>query len=166
MMAMDGIFGPASPVRRMLRPLGIAASGLSAQSFKMETIAENIANADVTRTAEGGAYRRKVVELESRPSPDADFLSGSRLELSLPPLPGEAAEEGGVRVAGVAADATEGPLVYDPGHPDADEAGYVRYPNVDITEETVDMLVARRAYDANATVFQVLKSVLHKALEI
>ena len=78
----------------------------------------------------------------------------------------EDANYGGVRVAGVATDATEGPLVYDPGHPDADEAGYVRYPNVDITQETVDMLMARRAYDANATVFQVLKSVLHKALEI
>lgn len=161
-MDIGSVFDPQSSVRRMFRPLGIAASGLSAQSFKMRTIAQNIANADATRTANGGPYQRQVVQFEALPGPDQNLGQGN-LELN---LPGFQEGEGGVRVGSVAADVTEGPLVYDPGHPDADEAGYVRYPNVDITEETVDMLVARRAYEANATVFQVLKSVLHKALEI
>ena len=159
-MDIGSVFDPQSSVRRMFRPLGIAASGLSAQSFKMRTIAQNIANADATRTANGGPYQRQVVQFEALPGPDQG-VGGLDLD-----LPGLQKGEGGVRVGSVTADVKEGPLVYDPGHPDADAAGYVRYPNVDITEETVDMLVARRAYEANATVFQVLKSVLHKALEI
>jgi flagellar basal-body rod protein FlgC len=72
----------------------------------------------------------------------------------------------GVRVAGIAEDQTEGPLVYDPSHPDADGNGYVRYPNVRVTDEMIDMLDARRIYDANATVFQSAKAMLKKALEI
>jgi len=177
-MEIGSMFDPQGPVSRLLRPLGIAASGLSAQSFKMETIAQNIANADATRTAAGaGPYQRQVTQFEALPSPDgafpgrlgpelSGFYGGPGLELTLPPLPAARGSDGGVRVAAVTIDPTEGPLIYDPGHPDADQAGYVRYPNVDITQETVDMLVARRAYEANATVFQVLKSVLHKALEI
>ncbi|MGZ8377581.1 MAG: flagellar basal body rod protein FlgC [Gemmatirosa sp.] len=72
----------------------------------------------------------------------------------------------GVRVAGIAEDQTEGPLVYDPSHPDADGNGYVRYPNVRVTDEMIDLLDARRIYDANATVFQSAKAMLKKALEI
>ena len=72
----------------------------------------------------------------------------------------------GVRVAQVAEDQSEGPLVYDPGHPDADPNGYVRYPNVRVTDEMIDMLDARRIYEANATVFQSAKAMLKKALEI
>ena len=163
-MAIKGL-DPGSTMRKIFRPLGIAASGLSAQRARMETIAGNIANAETTRTAEGGAYRRQVATLQAQPTPDRTFPTGPQIDLDVPPLPGQD-PDGGVRVAGVADDATEGPLVYDPGHPDADEAGYVRYPNVELTQETVDMMVAQRAYEANATVFQVLKSVLNKALEI
>jgi flagellar basal-body rod protein FlgC len=72
----------------------------------------------------------------------------------------------GVRVAQVAEDASEGPLVYDPGHPDADANGYVRYPTVRVSDEMIDMLDARRIYEANATVFQSAKAMLKKALEI
>ena len=72
----------------------------------------------------------------------------------------------GVRVAQVAEDQSEGPLVYDPGHPDADQNGYVRYPNVRVTDEMIDMMDARRIYEANATVFQSAKAMLKKALEI
>jgi flagellar basal-body rod protein FlgC len=71
-----------------------------------------------------------------------------------------------VRVARITEDATEGPLVYDPGHPDADGNGYVRYPNVRVTDEMIDMLDARRIYEANATVFQSAKAMLKKALDI
>lgn len=159
-----GSTGPADGVQRFFRPLRVAASGLSAQRTRMETIAENIANAEATRTAEGGPYQRKIAELRARPSPETG--PPQLASLDLPPLPFQSPEPGGVDVAGVGADPTEGPLVYDPGHPDADENGYVRYPNVELTQETVDLMVSRRAYEANATVFQVLKSVLHRALSI
>ena len=73
---------------------------------------------------------------------------------------------GGVRVTGVAEDATEGPMVYDPGHPDADENGYVQYPNVSVTEEMVEMMEARRLYEANASVLQAVKNLLRRATQI
>jgi flagellar basal-body rod protein FlgC len=72
----------------------------------------------------------------------------------------------GVHVAGIAEDTSEGPLVYDPGHPDADKNGYVRYPNVRVTDEMVDMMDARRVYEANASVFQSAKAMLRQALDI
>ena len=73
---------------------------------------------------------------------------------------------GGVRVASISTDKTEGALVYDPGHPDADKNGYVRMPNVSITDEMMDLMNARRLYEANATVFQVARAMLHKSLDI
>jgi len=152
-------------MRKIFRPLGIAASGLSAQRARMEMIAQNVANAETTRSPEGGPYRRQVATLQAKPMPDQAFAYGPQIDIDVPPLPFQDSS-GGVRVAATEADATEGPLVYDPGHPDADEAGYVRYPNVEITQETVDMMMSQRAYEANATVFQVLKSILNKALEI
>jgi flagellar basal-body rod protein FlgC len=72
----------------------------------------------------------------------------------------------GVAVRGIAEDATEGPLVYEPGHPDADAAGYVRYPNVRITDELIDLMDARRVYEANATVFQSAKAMLRRSIDI
>jgi len=85
-------------------------------------------------------------------------------------LPGAVAradgEGGGVRVSGVEEDAAEGALRYDPGHPDADEAGYVRMPNVDISGEMVDLMVTRRLFEANATVFQAMKSILRRSTQI
>jgi flagellar basal-body rod protein FlgC len=86
-------------------------------------------------------------------------------------VPGTSAEDptealGGVRAAAIEEDPTEGPLVYDPGHPDADANGYVRYPNVDVTRELVDLMEARRVYEANATVFQAAKQLLRRALDI
>jgi flagellar basal-body rod protein FlgC len=127
------------PEHPLFATLGIAASGLSAQRLRMETIATNVANAETTRTETGGPYRRRVVEM--------DAIDG-------------------VRVAGIAEDATEGPLVYEPGHPDANADGYVRYPNVRLTDEMVDLMDARRLYEANATVFQAAKSMLRRAIDI
>ncbi|MCA9739850.1 MAG: flagellar basal body rod protein FlgC [Gemmatimonadota bacterium] len=163
-MEIFGGFDPADASRRFFRPLRVAASGLTAQRVRMETIAENIANAEATRTAGGGAYQRQVARLEARPRPDTGPLTLASLDV--PPLPFQEGEPGGVDVTAVEADPTEGPLVYDPGHPDADANGYVRYPNVELSQETVDLMLSRRAYEANATVFQVLKSVLHRALSI
>lgn len=173
----------ASGIRRALGGLGIAASGLSAQRLRMETVARNIANAETTRTADGGPYRRQVVQL--RETPFSQALAGARRVV--PGLPGGGAvqapevapvpgapiaetagrsDDGGVTVAGVAEDATQGTLVYDPGHPDADEAGYVEMPNVDMTREMIDLMEARRMYEANASVFDALKGMLSRATRL
>jgi flagellar basal-body rod protein FlgC len=144
-------------MRRPTRSLGIAASGLSAQRARLDAIASNIANAETTRGVDGTPYRRRVVELQ-----EVGF--GSLLEGS------SAADSvegnGGVRVTGVSQDLSEGPLVYDPGHPDADEKGYVRMPNVSITEEMVDMMDAQRLFEANASVFQAIKAMLSRAAQL
>ncbi len=146
---------PTDRVREPLRGLGIAASGLSAQRARMDAIAANIANAETTRGVDGTPYRRKVVRLEEVPF--ESLLAGSA---------GGGVGEGGVRVAGVDEDASQGPMRYDPGHPDADAAGYVRMPNVDLSGEMVDLMVTRRHFEANATVFQALKAVLRRSTQI
>lgn len=211
---------PQSPVRPMFRSLAIAASGLSAQRARIETVASNLANAEVTRGPDGQPYRRKVTVMQpatadtqlfgavsptgmsgttATPVPpfgtaafqvpalaaarsngafgsaalgaSAAAGDGSRT-VQVPLLPAAGAPFGGddglhgVRVAGIEDDRTEGPLVYDPGHPDADANGYVRYPNVRTSDEMIDLLDARRVYEANATVFQSAKAMLKKAIEI
>jgi flagellar basal-body rod protein FlgC len=159
------------PIRPLFRSLGIAASGLSAQRRRIDVIGTNIANAETTRTAEGGPYRRRVVQMEEQGfMPQPALLEAGEIwptgepagELPIPPFE----MEGGVRVGGVAEDVTEGQLVYDPAHPDADVNGYVRMPNVDLTQEIVDMMDARRMYEANATAFQAIKNMLQRAAQI
>ena len=204
---------PQQPIRPMFRTLGIAASGLSAQRQRMETVANNLANAEVTRGPDGQPYRRKVTVLQPATvdtqlfgalTPGGGGMSGTVVN-PVPPfgtqafgvpalatrdrrVPGPDGPRGvpvpllpaprtpvpfrgddgphRVGVAQGADDQTEGPLVYGPGHPDADANGYVRYPNVRTTDEMIDLLDARRMYDANATVFQSAKAMLKKALEI
>ena len=153
----------------MFRSLRIAASGLTAQRQRLETIATNIANAETTRGADGTPYRRRVVDLQSQA-----FAPGMTTAPTVETLFAMATPEGaasmdaahGVDVSAIVEDAAEGPLVYDPGHPDADANGYVRYPNVDTTQEMVDLLDARRIYEANATVFQSAKAMLRRSLDI
>jgi flagellar basal-body rod protein FlgC len=134
----------------VFRGLGIASSGLTAQRTRMETIATNIANAETTRTADGTPYRRRVVELAEVPMAGADGNGTG----------------GGVRVASVSEDSSEGRMVYDPGHPDADPSGYVEMPNVDMTTEMVDLMEARRVFEANASVFEAIKSMLSRSARI
>ena len=151
----------------MFRTLRIAASGLSVQRQRLEAIATNIANAETTRTADGTPYRRRMVQL----TPETTTPG-----VNNPEFIGEAitrAAEGdetdgatGVKVSAIVEDLTEGPLVYDPGHPDADQNGYVRYPNVRVTDEMVDLMDARRVYEANATVFQSAKAMLRRSIDI
>lgn len=162
---------PADPYRPVVRPmfrtLGISASGLSAQRARLETIATNLANAETTHTEAGGPYRRRVARVESAPTqqPYEVGPDGTVAPFRLPN--GDPIETlDGVRVAGVDEDAAEGPLVYEPGHPDADANGYVRYPNVRVTDELVDLMSARRVYDANATAFQSAKSMLRAAINL
>lgn len=154
---------PGPEMRPMFRTLGISSTGLTAQRQRLEAVASNIANAETTRTETGGPYRRQVVRLEAAAGePTAPGMPPRFRVASL-----NAADSAyGVRVASVEEDTTEGPLVYDPGHPDADPAGYVRMPNVRITDEMIDLLSARRVYEANATVFQSAKAMLRRALEI
>lgn len=143
----------------------ISASGLSAQRVRMDVAAENIANANTTRTESGGAYRRKDVVLES-------FGTSQTFQSIL----NEKAKNGsnirrtsvksGVRVSEIVDDPTELKKVYNPSHPDADENGYVEMPNVDILKETVDTMDATRSYEANVTVLNALKQMTQKAMEI
>lgn len=152
------------------RSLEISASGLTAERLRMDVIANNIANANTTRTPEGGAYRRRVVLLEAR-EPRVDFgtwlaaylgAGGTAPGVAWPP-------DGigdGVRVAHIAADPAPMRRRYDPGHPDAGPDGYVELPNVEPITEMVDLIGATRAYEANVTALNAAKAMAVRALEI
>ncbi len=165
---------PVNGTPPLLGGLRIAASGLSAQRRRMDVIAMNIANAETTRTADGGPYQRVVLQLAEAP-PGANRRGtptpSGQIRVPAVPRPGEPLapdplRASGVEVVGTSVDVSEGALVYEPGHPDADPRGYVRYPNVDLTQETIALMETRRAYEANATVFEAMKSMLRRALEI
>jgi flagellar basal-body rod protein FlgC len=164
--------------RAMFSSLAIAASGLSAQRVRMDVIAQNLSNAETTKTPEGGPYQRRVVNLEAVAPQTSTEMTSSGVTAptpGAPVLPGAQAfgtpiemtnDVGGVRVASIGVDKSEGALVYNPGSPDADKNGYVRMPNVNLTDELMDLMNARRIYEANATVFQVAKAMLHRATEL
>ena len=126
-----------------LSAVDICASGLSAQRVRMDIAAENISNVDTTRTEAGGPYRRKEVVFES-------YGAGSFQESLRNAARGNgfSSRNAGVRVAAIVEDDREMKLVYNPDHPDADEAGYVSMPNVDVLKETVDSMSATRSYEA------------------
>jgi len=145
--------------------LRIAASGLTSQRLRLDVISNNIANANTTRTEEGGAYKRESVVFRPREGQAAFHL----------PVPAfVAARHGtevtpqmsGVQVSKIVQDDTPGQRVYQPDHPDADADGYVTYPNVNIATEMTDMLSATRSYEANVTVLNAIKSMAMRALDI
>lgn len=140
----------------MFGAIDSAASGLTAERLRMDVISNNIANANTTRTAKGGPYRRQLVVFEPR-SEQASF---SQL------LSKEMGSGDGVKVVGITEDDSPTRMVYDPHHPDANQAGYVEMPNVNIVTEMVDMITATRAYEANVTAVNSAKSMALKALEI
>lgn len=143
----------------LFRSMEISASGMTAQRFRMDVISENIANQDTTRTADGTPYRRRVITFQEKNSP---FLFTDWLSVYQQQAGGT-----GVRATSVVDDtATDYKLVYDPEHPDADDEGYVRYPNVDIEQELTDMIGAVRSYEANVTAVNNFKNIAMKALEI
>lgn len=158
----NGAISSTGGPRPYFRSMGIAASGLSAQRARIDVIATNIANAETTRTADGGPYRRRVVELREKPFSEVAEAAGRGAGEIRP----DSEETGGVQVVDIVEDATPGAMVYDPGHPDADEAGYVEQPNVRITEEVVDLMEARRLYEANVTVFEAVKAMLRRAAQL
>ncbi|MER3472488.1 MAG: flagellar basal body rod protein FlgC [Armatimonadota bacterium] len=141
----------------LFRALQISASGLTTERMRLDVIANNLANVNTTRTAEGGPYRRKVAVLEERELGFADLLGMS----SAPAL-----GRGGVRVVAIAEDSTPPLRVYNPGHPDADADGYVQMPNVNVVTEMVDMITATRAYEANVTAMNAAKQMALRTLDI
>ncbi|MEG6568317.1 flagellar basal body rod protein FlgC [Thermoanaerobacterium thermosaccharolyticum] len=143
-----------------LNSIDISATGLTAERLRMDVISQNIANVDTTRTSNGGPYRRKLVVLKEIDNQNSfsDMLNAAK---------GTQAIGNGVEVVSIV-DGNKTPLnrVYDPGNPDADNTGYVNYPNVNIVSEMVDMISATRAYEANVTAVNSAKSMIEKALEI
>jgi flagellar basal-body rod protein FlgC len=138
--------------------IGASGSGLTAERLRMDVTAENLANAQTTRGADGQPYRRKEVILQQR---DGGF--GTALTAA---MGGGASSGRGVEVAAVEEDQGDPRLVYDPGHPDANADGYVAMPNVNPVTEMVDLISASRAYEANVTAIQTAKSMFSKTLQI
>ena len=136
--------------------LEMSGTALAAERLRAEVVSANMANAETTSTPAGGAYRRQLVVFRARPTPRFPLLlAGIRNP------PGE-----GVRVDRVVADLSPLPRRYAPGHPDADGAGYVTYPNVNPVLEMADLLSAVRAYQLNAAAVQAAKSMIQQSLQI
>ena len=143
----------------LFQAFNISASGMTAERFRTDIIAENVANVNTTRTEDGTPYRRKIVTFAEKDSGSfGEMLARTR---------GRMYGGGGVKVTKVAED-TESDYImnYDPSHPDADENGYVMYPNVNTVTEMTNLIDATRAYEANVTVLNSTKSMALKALEI
>lgn len=143
-----------------LNSLEVSASALTAERTRMNLISNNLANANSTRTAEGGPYKRKDAVFASLPQKEAfseklDRVTRQQGEVS-----------GGVQVVDIIEDQRPPRMQYDPGHPDADTQGYVAMPNVNVVEEMADMIAATRAYEANVTAAQAAKALALKTLEI
>jgi len=142
----------------MFDAMDISASGLTAERMRMDVTAQNLANAQTTRGADGQPYRRKEVVLAERQE-QGSF--GAALTGAM-----SAGKPAGVEVAAIAEDQTPLKQVYDPSHPDADANGYVQMPNVDTVAEMVDLISAQRAYEANVTAMQAAKQMFSKTLEL
>jgi len=134
----------------LFKSIETAGSSLTAHRVMMDTISENLANANTTRTADGGPYQRKVPVFEAmlkEAGKDSEQISG-------------------VKVKEIALDDSPSRMVYDPGHPDADSGGYVAYPNVSVVREMADMMSASRAYEANLEVVSTVRTMWEAATEI
>jgi flagellar basal-body rod protein FlgC len=137
--------------------LELSGSALGAERWRAEVVAANMANAETTHTPQGGAYRRQMLVFRAQPMPRFPLLL-AHLRKGPP--------AGGVRVERVVADTSPMPSRYEPGHPDADKAGYVTYPNVNPVMEMADLLSAVRAYQLNAAAVQAAKSMIQQSLQI
>ena len=131
--------------------LGILAKGMSAQRTRLNLVASNLANANTTKTDEGGPYKRKdpifkAINVDTD-SPDGEGLAS-------------------VSVVEIRTDETKGQKIYDPQHPDADEKGFVEMPNVNVVEEMVNMITASRSFEANVQAFQTLRDMSNRAIDL
>jgi flagellar basal-body rod protein FlgC len=139
-----------------LAAFNISASGLTAERLRMEVVANNIANAAVTRTPEGGPYRRKDVVFETAMSDEGIGPHGPSASSGL----------AGVRAIGIVEDTSEFIRKYDPGHPDSDPDGFVTLPNVNLPIEMVNLITASRAYEANLKAAQQFVNMNQAALSV
>ena len=137
--------------------LSVSASGMSAQRTRAELLVENLANAETTRTPEGGPYRRKDVVFEEDPS------VGS-FSLELTSAMGSSAS--GVAASQTIVDNSEPYRRYMPGHPDADQEGYVAFPKINPAEDMVDLMGASRGYEANVAAISAVKDMIQKSLDL
>lgn len=137
--------------------MDVAATGMTAQRTRMDIIAQNIANVNTTRDENGNVYKRQTVVFQSNNNVTFDTVLSNKLETF---------QAKGVKIAGIVEDNSEGAMVYDPMHPDADENGYVTYPNVNTVTEMTNLIDASRSYEASATAFEAAKSMAAKGLEL
>ncbi|MFV0422584.1 flagellar basal body rod protein FlgC [Oleidesulfovibrio sp.] len=137
--------------------LDIGASALSAERTSMNIISMNLANAKTTRTIGGGPYRRKAVVMAAT---EVDDPFSKHMQSALD------RELRGVRVQNIVRDNRPFRQVYEPGHPDADENGYVKYPDINVVEEMANLMTTQRGYQANVSTIDAVKSMYNKALEI
>ena len=138
--------------------MDVSGSALKAERVRAEVVAANMANAETTRSADGGPYRRQHVLFTAQQQSFADVMGASR------PMTGAAA--GGVAVTGVVEDRSAPLMRFEPGHPDADAQGYVAYPDINPLTEMVDLMGATRAYGMNASALQAEKNMVSASLEI
>lgn len=141
----------------ILTGMRVSASGMTAQRMRMNTISSNIANINTTRTPEGGAYRKKDVVLEAMP----EARSFGEILTSAPEK-----DVSRVQVTDIAVDRKAPLMKYEPDHPDANEQGYVAYPNINLMEEMANMIQATRAYEANVSAMQATKDMAMTSLEL
>ncbi len=137
--------------------MNVAATGMTAQQLRMDVIAENIANASTTRTQDGTAYRRKQVVFTEKNTTSFDNILNGYMDHYKP---------NGVKVTQIVEDQSDLRLVYEPDNPDANEDGYVEYPNVDTVTEMTNLIDSSRAYEASVTSFNAAKSIAMKGLEL
>lgn len=145
----------------IFRSMRISATALTSERLRMDVISNNIANSQTTRTAEGGAYKRKRVVFQAQ--------EDGRIPIQRMQRGGSMADVHGlqgVRVRRIDESDEDMVRTYDPSHPDADADGFVEYPNVDISTEMVDLMAASKAYQSNVTVIQTAKTMAQAALQI
>jgi flagellar basal-body rod protein FlgC len=137
--------------------LSVSASGMAAQRTRAELLVQNLANSETTRTPEGGPYRRQDAIFQSAPQ-TSPFSAVFQSEM--------ANGVAGVEVAQVVEDSTGGEKRYQPGHPDADEDGYVAYPSVNPSEDMVDLLGAQRGFEGNVAAITAIKDMIQHSIDL
>lgn len=140
--------------------MDVSGSALQAERLRAEVVASNMANANTTRTPGGGPYKRREVVFESA-APDQGAFANHLLGQS-----GGDGTIGGVKIAAVVSDNSQGLRRYDPGNPDADKNGYVTYPDISPLTEMVDLMSATRAYDLNSSAVEATKSMINDSIDI
>ncbi len=138
----------------LFRNMEISASALTAERLRMDLISDNLANVNTTRTKEGGPYQRKVAVFSEVLD---DYMTDEGRMVSKP---------AGVKVLRIQPDGNPPRMVYDPSHPDADDEGYVYYPDINPVSEMVNLITASRSYEANVTAFNAAKDIFRAALDL